>query len=567
MIKKCKYLFICGAIASGIGKGTINSSIGMLLKEYGYKVSFLKIDPYLNIDAGTMNPYEHGEVFVTGDGGEVDLDIGNYERFLDIELSFYHSLTTGKLYQKILQKEREGHYLGKTVQVIPHVVDEIKSWIRNLTTVPLKQNTNEKPEILLVEVGGTVGDLESTCYYEAVRQMINEEGKENVGLIMLTYILTLNNEQKTKPAQNGIKDLRYTGLIADFIICRSETELQIPQRDKLAMFGNISKDSIFSVPNSQHIYDVPEVLQKQKLAERILQKFNLPHQQIPKIQQYTQFGQYLSDLEQQKPVKIGIMGKYMKNLDAYMSLIKALKEASYAIKVNLQLTYVDLIEFSKQQNGEEELEKQCQQFDAILVPGGFGYNGFNLKIKCCQFARENKKPFLGICYGFQAAVIEYARNVLGVKDATTEELKDEQIGSNYVVFMPEINPQLFGGNMRLGNHYTLIENKDSIAYQIYDSEVVEERHRHRYEVNPQQIQNLTENGLIFSGKDKKTGQRMEILELPNNLHPFYVGVQYHPEFTSKNFKPNPLFVSFVSAAANGEFRKSKIDINYNNKQN
>ncbi|CAD8133373.1 unnamed protein product [Paramecium octaurelia] len=564
MLNKCKYLFICGAIASGIGKGTINSSIGMLLKQYGYKVSFLKIDPYLNIDAGTMNPYEHGEVFVTGDGGEVDLDIGNYERFLDIELSFYHSLTSGKLYQKILQKEREGHYLGKTVQVIPHVVDEIKNWIRHLTTVPLKHDTVEKPDILLVEVGGTVGDLESTCYYEAVRQMINEEGKDNVGLIMLTYILTLNNEQKTKPAQNGIKDLRYTGLIADFIICRSETELQIQQRDKLAMFGNISKDSIFSVPNSQHIYDVPEVLQKQKLAEHILDKFKLPLQKVPNIQQYTKFGQYLKELEQQKPVTVGIMGKYMKNLDAYMSLIKALKEASYSIKVNLQLKYIDLVEFQNSPNPEEQLEKECDQFDAILVPGGFGFNGFNLKIKCCQYAREKKKPFLGICYGFQAAVIEYAQNILGVKDATSEELKEEQVGTNFVVFMPEINPKLFGGNMRLGNHETFIENKESIAYQIYESEVVEERHRHRYEVNPEKIQTLNEKGLIFSGKDKKTGSRMEILELPKDQHPFYVGVQYHPEFTSKNFKPNPLFVSFVSAAANGEYRKSKIDTNYNN---
>ncbi|CAG9313963.1 unnamed protein product [Blepharisma stoltei] len=544
-----KYLVICGGTVSGIGKGTIVSSIGVILKACGYKLTAIKIDPYLNIDAGTMSPYEHGEVFVLDDGGEVDLDLGNYERFLNLTLTWDHNITTGKIYKNIIEKERRGDYLGKTVQVVPHVTDEIQNWIFRVSQQPIfDRDTNEesKPDICLVEVGGTVGDIEGATYFEALRQLILKVGLENVCLIFTSFVPYLrgSGELKTKPTQHGNKELRSLGLIADMIVCRSEVPLDMATKEKIALFTNARPDRVFCCEDVNTVYKVPVQLESQGISKQICDKLNIEWR-VPNLSRYISYVSLWERLkEDNTTVTIVIVGKYTESQDAYMSLVKALFHAAMACKRKLNLTWV---ESENLENPEHPDWEKVYQSQGVLVAGGFGGRGAEGKILTVKYARENKKPMLGICLGMQMAVIEYARNVLGLSANSTEV--DEHTENPVIIDMPDFDKENKGHTMRLGSKPTSL-TQDSLAYRLYNgSSVVWERHRHRFEVNPQYITRFEEAGLIFSGKDP-TNTRMEVVELSQQTHPFFLGTQYHPEFKTSPFTPSPIYYGFILAAIN-----------------
>jgi len=539
-----KYIVVTGGVVSGLGKGVTISSMGRLLQASGVKVTSIKIDPYLNVDAGTMSPFEHGEVFVLDDGGETDLDLGNYERFLNINLTQDHNITTGKIYSHVIMKERRGDYLGKTVQVVPHITNEIQEWIERVAKIPTTDDGVEA-DVCLIEVGGTVGDIESAVFLEALRQFQFRVGVENFVLCFVSLVPVISDEQKTKPTQHGVKDLRSLGLSPSIIFCRSPEEILEPTRQKISNFCQVAPSNVLSVHDVKNVYQVPILLQSQGLHELLNAVLNLP-MQPPNLGAWTDMANQMAHWDEE--VQICLIGKYTGLQDAYLSVIKALSHAAIACHRKLDLQWVEATELEEQ---NEEAWNKVKQAHGVVVPGGFGNRGFDGKILAAQYCRENKKPYLGVCLGFQAAVVEYCRNVLGMEGANSTEF-DEEATHPVVFFMPEIDKSTMGGTMRLGSrmtkftHPTLDNGGTSILKRMYkNADSIFERHRHRYEVNPDYVDRVHEGGLKLVARDE-TGERMEVAELPD--HPYYVGVQYHPEFKSRPLAPSPPFHGLILAA-------------------
>uniref|UniRef100_A0A7N4PQF7 CTP synthase n=1 Tax=Sarcophilus harrisii TaxID=9305 RepID=A0A7N4PQF7_SARHA len=546
-----KYILVTGGVISGIGKGIIASSIGTILKSCGLRVTAIKIDPYINIDAGTFSPYEHGEVFVLNDGGEVDLDLGNYERFLDINLYKDNNITTGKIYQHVINKERHGDYLGKTVQVVPHITDAVQEWVMNQAKVPVDGH-KEEPQICVIELGGTIGDIEGMPFVEAFRQFQFKAKRENFCNIHVSLVPqpSATGEQKTKPTQNSVRALRGLGLSPDLIVCRSSKPIEMAVKEKISMFCHVEPEQVIFIHDVSSTYRVPVLLEDQGIVKYFKERLDLP------------IDDHASDLlfkwknmadryeRLQKTCSIALVGKYTKLSDCYASVFKALEHSALAINHKLDLMYIDSIDLEQSSEIEnpvrfhEAWQKLCKA-DGILVPGGFGYRGTEGKLRAISWARTKKIPFLGICLGMQLSVVEFARNCLGWKDAdSTEFVPNTSIP--VVIDMPEHHPGEMGGTMRLGKRTTIFKTEDSILRKLYgDVDCVEERHRHRYEVNPELIQQFEEKGLKFVGRDVE-GERMEIIELAN--HPYFVAVQFHPEFSSRPMKPSPPYLGLLLAA-------------------
>jgi len=549
-----KYVVVTGGVLSGLGKGITASSIGVLLKSAGLSVTSVKIDPYLNCDAGTMSPFEHGEVYVLDDGGEVDLDLGNYERFLDIALTRDNNITTGKVYQAVIERERKGDYLGKTVQVIPHITNEIQEWIERVANKS-SDGSSKTPDACVIELGGTVGDIESAPFIEALRQFQFRVGKENICFVHVSLVPVMGpvGEQKTKPTQHTVKELRGLGIIPDILVCRSENPLDYETREKLAAFCHVSPEAVVSAHDVSNIYRIPILLDEQGVSEVLSKEigFDLPDSR-PLLEDWIKMAETVDNLDE--VVKIAMVGKYTGLSDSYLSVIKALQHSSFEVNRKLQINWIEaenLDEKVKLDDAEKynEAWKLLKESDGILVPGGFGIRGIEGKIKAAEYARLNKIPYLGVCLGLQIATIEFCRNVLGMEKANSTEF-DENTPHPAVVFMPEISKTHMGGTMRLGTKPTPFLVEDCKMKRLYGNKPhVDERHRHRYEVNPELITMIEEAGLIYVGKDE-TGQRCEIMELEN--HPFYVGTQYHPEFKSRPGRPSPPFLGLLKASIGEE---------------
>ena len=530
-MKIVKYLIVTGGVISGIGKGITTASIGRILQSRGLKVTAIKIDPYLNVDAGTINPFEHGEIFVTDDGGEIDLDMGHYERFLDINLTKKHNITTGQIYGEVIKKERKGDYLGQTVQIIPHITDLIKERIRQVAQ-------ESKAEVCLVEIGGTVGDIESMPFFEAVRQLRLEEGSANVGFVHVTLVPVLDvvGEQKTKPTQHSVKELREVGILPDFMICRAKNPLSANAKQKISLFCNVPTNAVVSAPDVKNVYEMPILLEKEGLGDLLLKQLELDE----KKRDLSKWREIVERMNNAKNVvEIAMVGKYVRFSDTYLSINEALKHAATAQDCKVKIGWINAERFEE---SEKELETLLS-YDGVLIPGGFGQRGSEGKIAAISYARERSIPFLGLCFGFQLAVVEFAR-AIGLKGANSTEL-DPKTPHPVIDILPEQKKiKELGGTMRLGAHDIRI-SKGTKAFQIYGIEKIRERHRHRYEVNPRYIASLTKHGLKFSGKSPD-GRRMEVLELPN--HPFFLGTQFHPEFKSRPERPSPVFEAFIKAA-------------------
>jgi len=532
------YIIVTGGVISGLGKGITTASIGKILQLHGYKVTAMKIDPYMNCDAGTLRPTEHGEVWVTEDGGEIDQDLGHYERFLDINIPKYHNITTGQVYGAVIEKERQGKYLGKTVQPIPHVTDEIKERIRR----PAKEN---KIDFVLIEIGGTVGDYENVLFLEAVRQM-KLEG-ERVIYVHVTYVPVLETlgEAKTKPTQHSVKLLREIGIQADFIVARSEDPLDAPRRQKIAMFCNVHQDDVISDSNIDNVYAVPLLFEEQNLCQKILHKLHL-RRDNNEMKTWKTFISKIRKLD--KKVTIGIVGKYFdigsfQLSDSYISVIEAVKHAAWQNNRVPEIKWIDSKLFEKNPKKLSTLD----ELDGIIVPGGFGLSGIEGKISTIRYARENKIPYLGLCLGMQLAVVEYARNVFGLKNANSTEV-NKKTPFPVIDFIPDqvkiVRESRYGATMRLGA-YPAILTKGTLVNKLYNSEKVEERHRHRYEVNPEYVNKLEKKDLVFSGRSPDD-VLMEFMELKG--HPYFVGTQAHPEFKSRPMNPAPMFDGLIKAS-------------------
>ena len=538
-----KYVVVSGGVLSGLGKGVTASSIGVLLKSAGLRVTSIKIDPYLNSDAGTMSPFEHGEVFVLDDGGEVDLDLGNYERFLDINLGKNNNLTTGKIYSKVIDAERRGDYLGKTVQVIPHVTDAVQEWIEDVAHQPA-DGSGEIPDACIIELGGTVGDIESSPYIEALRQFQFRVGRENVTFVHVSLVPVMGpvGEQKTKPTQHTVKELRGLGITPDILVCRSTSPLSIETREKLAAFCHVSPQAVMSTHDVPNIYHVPLMLQEQGLCEIL----GVDHRTTDLLNDWKKMAHHLDTLTE--AVHIAMVGKYTDLSDAYLSVIKSLQHAAMAVDRKLVIDWIEASHLESDWSNEAEKTTawdSLKNADGVLVPGGFGDRGVEGKIAAAHYARTTQTPYLGICLGLQVATIEFCRNVLNLEGANSTEF-DENAPTAAVVFMPEISKTHLGGTMRLGTRPTLWQVDECKIRTLYgEGEAVDERHRHRYEVNPDLIERIEAEGLVFVGKDE-TGQRCEIFELTG--HPYYVGVQYHPEFKSRPGRPSPPFLGLLKAS-------------------
>lgn len=546
-----KYVVVTGGVLSGLGKGITASSIGVLLKSAGLSVTSVKIDPYLNCDAGTMSPFEHGEVYVLDDGGEVDLDLGNYERFLDISLTKDNNITTGKVYQAVIERERRGDYLGKTVQVIPHITNEIQEWIERVANIS-SDGSGKTPDACVIELGGTVGDIESAPFVEALRQFQFRVGEENICFVHVSLVPVMGpvGEQKTKPTQHTVKELRGLGIIPDILVCRSEHPLNIETREKLAAFCHVSPDAVVSAHDVSNIYRIPILLEEQGVSQVLAKEigFDLPNSR-PHLEDWIKMANTVDNLEE--IIKIAMVGKYTGLSDSYLSVIKALQHSSYEVNRKLEINWIESESLDDKKKSEDP-EKYVEAWDilkaadGILVPGGFGIRGIEGKIKAAEYARVNKVPYLGVCLGLQIATIEFCRNVLGMENANSTEF-DENTPQPAVIFMPEISKTHMGGTMRLGAKPTPFLVDDCKIKRLYGNQsFVNERHRHRYEVNPELIDQIEAAGLIYVGKDE-TGQRCEIMELKD--HPYYVGTQYHPEFKSRPGKPSPPFLGLLMAAS------------------
>jgi len=528
--KKTKFIFITGGVVSSLGKGLASASIGALLENRGLDITLLKLDPYINVDPGTMSPFQHGEVYVTDDGGETDLDLGHYERFTGAHMSRLNNFTSGKIYNSVIQKERRGEYLGKTVQVIPHITDEIKLNI---------QKAAQGHDAILVEVGGTVGDIESLPFLEAIRQMRYDVGAQNavyVHLTLLPYIAAAG-EVKTKPTQHSVMKLREIGIQPDLLICRVDRDIHKDVKDKLAMFCNVDPAGVFTSPDVKSIYELPLELHRQAIDEKISELLNI-WSRAPRLEKWERILEKIYTPGRGE-VRIAIVGKYVDLKESYKSLNEALLHGGIANDVKLNLAYVDSQEVEAQ--GAATL---LSDVDAILVPGGFGVRGTEGKIEAVRFAREQKKPFFGICLGLQMAVIEYARNVLGLPSANSLEFDERTPDPVVTLLESQVKVQDKGGTMRLGA-YACSLTQGSLAHRLYAKDDVSERHRHRYEVNNGYRAQLEKAGLVISGQNPELNL-VEMIELRD--HPFFIGCQFHPEFKSKPFNPHPLFSGFVRAA-------------------
>ncbi len=537
-----KYIFITGGVISSLGKGIASASIGKILEGRGLKVTIMKCDPYLNVDPGTMNPFQHGEVYVTEDGAETDLDLGHYERFINAKLTRFNNITTGQVYNTVINRERRGDYLGKTIQVIPHITDEIKNRIKKVSAV-------SAADIVIVEVGGTVGDIESLPYLEAARQFRLDMGYENVLYIHLTLVpyIKAADELKTKPSQHSVGTLREIGIQPDILICRTEKSLSDSIREKISLFCNVKKEAVIECKDAQTIYQIPLDFKNQILDEIILGHFHL----ICKFFQQADWEKNVVNkvLYPKERIFIALVGKYMTLQDAYKSIYESLTHAGIANDTKVEIKKIDSEDLQK--HGAQKL---LEGVSGILVPGGFGYRGIEGKISAIKFSRENNIPFLGLCLGMQCAVIEFSRNVCGLKDANSTEFKPKT--KNPVIGLLEEQQKVkdLGGTMRLGAYPCRLK-KGSLANKLYRRSLVEERHRHRYEFNNKYRALLEKKGVVFSGIYPK-GNLVEIIELKK--HPFFVAVQFHPEFKSKPDQSHPLFRGFIKAALD----KSKVKVEY-----
>jgi len=528
--KKVKFIFVTGGVVSSLGKGITASSLGLLLKQRGYKVTIQKFDPYINVDPGTMSPFQHGEVYVTDDGAETDLDLGHYERFLDVNMTKANNTTTGQVYNEVITKERRGDYLGATVQVIPHITDEIKYRLTKLSEVG-------EYDIIITEIGGTVGDIESLPFIEAIRQLMLSFGRKNTLSIHVTLVpyIPAAHEVKTKPTQHSVKNLLELGIQPDILICRSENKLPKELRDKIALFCNVDSKAVISAYDCSSIYEVPLVLFKEKLDLLVINRLHLNDKRI-KLDEWENFIEKLRNPS--KTVEIAVIGKYIEHMDAYKSIWESFVHAGAEndAKVIVRSVNAEDLEI-------ENTAKIINGVSGILVPGGFGERGIEGKLKAVQYARENKIPYFGICLGLQCAVIEFARNVCGIKQANSSEFKKNRY--SVIDWMPDQkNIKNLGATMRLGAYPCVIEHGTN-AHDAYKSDYISERHRHRFEVNNKFRKTLSEKGMIFSGVSPDR-ELVEIIEIPD--HPWFLGCQFHPELKSRATKAHPLFRSFIEAA-------------------
>jgi len=556
MKKEIKYIFVVGGVISGVGKGITVSSIGLILKNRGLNVTAIKIDPYINVDAGTMNPTEHGEVFVLSDGDETDQDMGNYERFLDLNLTRINYMTTGRVYKTVIEKERNLEYKGKCVQVVPDIPFEVIDRIK-------KAGRNANADVVVIEIGGTVGEYENILFLEAARMMKIENPKDVI-FVMVSYLPTPSKvgEMKTKPTQHAVRALNASGIQPDFLLARGETNLDEKRKEKLSVFCSMSADRVISAPDVDSIYDIPLNFEKERLSDKLCDILGVVCKK-PNIASWNAWKKFARQAHNGKDtVKIAMIGKYFETgdfilSDSYLSVIEAIKYSSYAQNRKPIISWLNSSDFEKNPAKLKELKK----YDGIIIPGGFGSRGVEGKLNVVKFARENKIPYFGLCYGMQMMVIEYARNVLKLKDANTREVNPSS--KNIVIDVMEsqkehLKNNSYGGSMRLGE-YKAILRKDTVAYDAYygkkparnathsvaGGEIIE-RHRHRYEVNPSFVGDLEAKGLVFSGRSPG-GDLMEIAELPKNKHPFFLGTQFHPEFLAHPLLPHPLFTAFIKA--------------------
>ena len=530
-----KHIFVTGGVVSGLGKGITAASLGRLLKSRGLSVTIQKFDPYINIDPGTMSPFQHGEVFVTDDGTETDLDIGHYERFIDENLNKYSNVTTGKIYQHVINMEREGKYLGETVQVIPHITNEIKNRI-------YRENDPKKTDIVITEIGGTIGDIESLPYIEAIRQIKAELGQENVLYIHVTLIpfISSSEEIKTKPTQHSVKQLMQSGIIPDIIVCRTNKHLEDSHKAKIALFCNLPKQNVFENFDEPNIYNVPLMLESQGLSNVVCKHFKLETEKIDLSNWNDLIIKQKNIAIKNERVKIAIVGKYISMKDAYISLIEALNHGGIYNDINVDIKWIsaETLEVGK------DIDSHFKDVNGFIIPGGFGERGIEGKIEAIKYARENKIPYLGICLGMQLMCVEFARNILGYKEANTIEV-NENTKYPIITLMEEQKKNILkGGTMRLGAYPCEIK-EESLAYKLYKNKIISERHRHRYEFNNEYINEMEKNGLIITGK-LQNGELAEIVEVKN--HPYMIGVQFHPELKSRITNPHPLFVGLIDAA-------------------
>ncbi|MBU5454227.1 CTP synthase [Caproiciproducens sp. MSJ-32] len=526
-----KYVFVTGGVVSSLGKGITAASLGRLLKNRGLKVSIQKFDPYLNVDPGTMSPYQHGEVFVTDDGAETDLDLGHYERFIDESLNKYSNVTTGKIYWSVISKERKGEYLGGTVQVIPHITNEIKNMIQRVSEV-------KDVDVVITEIGGTVGDIESLPFLEAIRQIKYDVGMENVCFIHVTLVPYLGKagELKTKPTQHSVKELRSIGIQPDIIVCRSEKEISDDLKNKIGLFCNVNGEAVIQNLDAENLYEVPLMLHKEGLDTLVCKKLGLEYNEIDNSK-WIEMVNKLKNLSE--TVNIALVGKYVEFHDAYLSVVEALNHGGLHNDVKVNIKWLDAEEVTK-----ENAEELLKDVDGVLVPGGFGDRGVEGKIEAIRYARENKVPFLGICLGMQCAVIEYSRNVLGLRDANSSEINPNTEYPVIDLMNDQKDIDKMGGTMRLGAYPCKIE-KGTFSAEAYKEEFIYERHRHRYEFNNEFRSKLTEAGMVLSGLSPD-GRLVEIVEIKD--HPWFVGAQFHPELKSRPNRPHPLFKDFIKAS-------------------
>ena len=528
-----KYVFVTGGVVSGLGKGITASSIALLLKSRGYKVFMQKFDPYINVDPGTMSPYQHGEVFVTSDGSETDLDLGHYERFIDEELNYTSNMTMGKVFASVIEKERRGDFLGGTVQIVPHVTNEIKSKIHEAAL-------SSKADIIITEIGGTIGDIESEAFLEALRQIRLEEGINNTLFVHTTLVPSIygSGELKTKPTQHSVIELRGVGIQPDIVVCRTPIMLDDNLKKKISMFCSINPSNVISSPDVTNIYSIPLIYHEQNIDKIILNQFNLPIKRI-NISNWEKLVTTTNNLK--KEIEIALVGKYVELHDAYISVVEALKHAGYSINVKININWIDS---EKLENNNVNLDEVFKNSSGIIVPGGFGERGIEGMIKATNYARTNKIPFLGLCLGMQIATIEFARNVCKLENANSTEF-NPRCPNPIIDLMAEQKSIInMGGTLRLGNYECRIL-KDSLAYKAYKKELILERHRHRYEFNNKYKEILEEKGLLFSGINPEANL-VEIIELPT--HPHFIACQFHPEFKSRPLSPHPLFKSFIDAS-------------------
>lgn len=533
-----KYIFVTGGVVSGLGKGITAASVGRLLKNRGYKVANQKFDPYINVDPGTMSPYEHGEVFVTDDGAETDLDLGHYERFTDVNLNKNCSISTGKIYQEVLEKERRGDYLGKTVQVIPHITNAIKDKVYSLAKTGA--------DVVITEIGGTVGDIESLPFLEAIRQVGIENNPEDVIYIHVTLLpyISGSNELKSKPTQHSVKELQSIGIKPDILVCRTEMPITENIREKIALFCNVRPENVIANMTAKNLYEVPLMLEKEGLAVDVCKHLKLKNVEAKNeewqkmIEHFKKIDEKYENTDKRK-VNIAIVGKYVKLEDSYLSVVESIKHAAYENGVKADIKFIDC-ETVTNRNAKEKI----QGIDGIIVPGGFGGRGIEGKIQTVKYARENNIPFLGICLGMQMAVVEFARDVLNIKDANSLEFDEKTKNPVIHIMESQKNITKKGGTMRLGA-YPCILKKSSLASKLYKTEEISERHRHRYEFNNEYRKIMEDNGMTISGTSPD-GELVEIVEIKK--HPYFIAAQFHPELKSRPDKPHPLFVGLLKAA-------------------